>query len=403
VLFRSTAVARFDATTGKLMQNSSVTISDAAVVAGAKTLAMSGTTSGELTLRPAATTVDHTLTLPASKGSTGTFLQISDGVAGTLAWAAAGNVTGAASSTDNAVARFDTTTGKLIQSSAVTISDNAEIAGAKTVALSGAASGALTLAPAATTNNHTLTVPGEKGAAGTFLQSLDGTGALTWATSGDGNVSGASSSTDNAVVRFDSTTGKLIQNSAVTISDAADVSGVKTLALSGATAGTFTLTPASTTVTYGWTLPDRQGSSGAYLTSDGNGNLDWGSPPGLGDVSGPSSSTASALARFDGTTGKLIKDSAVTVTDDGAISGVTTLGVAGIISGVAMPLAVGDAANKQYVDNAVSGLRWKDPVDAATTTNLASLSGLLTVDDVTLVEGNRVLVRAQTDGTENGV
>ena len=36
---------------------------------------------------------------------------------------------------------------------------------------------------------------------------------------GSGDVVGPASSTDNAVVRFDSTTGKLLQNSAVTIGD----------------------------------------------------------------------------------------------------------------------------------------------------------------------------------------
>lgn len=47
----------------------------------------------------------------------------------------------------------------------------------------------------------------------------------TWATvSGSGDVVGPASSTDNAVVRFDGTTGKLVQNSGVTIGDNADVS-----------------------------------------------------------------------------------------------------------------------------------------------------------------------------------
>ncbi len=41
---------------------------------------------------------------------------------------------------------------------------------------------------------------------------------------------------------------------------------------------------------------------------------------GLGDVAGPSSATDNALARFDSTTGKLIQDSPVTVSDAGAIT-----------------------------------------------------------------------------------
>jgi len=41
---------------------------------------------------------------------------------------------------------------------------------------------------------------------------------------------------------------------------------------------------------------------------------------GIGDVAGPASSTDNAIARFDGTTGKLIQDSGVTVSDVGAVA-----------------------------------------------------------------------------------
>lgn len=66
------------------------------------------------------------------------------------------------------------------------------------------------------------------------------------------------------------------------------------------------------------------------------------------------------------------------------------------------PTAPGDAVNKSYVDNALVGLRWKEPVRAASTGNL-TLSGTQTVDDVALVADDRVLVKDQTDGTENGI
>lgn len=62
---------------------------------------------------------------------------------------------------------------------------------------------------------------------------------LTWSTannrwepstvSGTGDVVGPASATDNAVARFDSTTGKLIQNSVVTISDTGDIAGVDSI------------------------------------------------------------------------------------------------------------------------------------------------------------------------------
>lgn len=58
------------------------------------------------------------------------------------------------------------------------------------------------------------------------------------ATSGTGDVVGPSSATDNAIVRFDTTTGKLVQDSAVTIDDSGNIStaGGETLG-SGTTAG----------------------------------------------------------------------------------------------------------------------------------------------------------------------
>jgi hypothetical protein len=46
----------------------------------------------------------------------------------------------------------------------------------------------------------------------------------------------------------------------------------------------------------------------------------WGGEGGLnGDVTGPGSATDNAIARFDGTTGKAIQNSAVTISDDGAV------------------------------------------------------------------------------------
>lgn len=48
---------------------------------------------------------------------------------------------------------------------------------------------------------------------------------------GTGDVVGPASATDNAIARFDSTTGKLIQNSSVTISDAGQISGIASLVM----------------------------------------------------------------------------------------------------------------------------------------------------------------------------
>jgi hypothetical protein len=67
------------------------------------------------------------------------------------------------------------------------------------------------------------------------------------------------------------------------------------------------------------------------------------------------------------------------------------------------PSAATDIVNKQYVDYFAAGLSWKAPVTAASTVNIPTLSGLLTVDTVTLAAGDTVLVKNQTAAADNGI
>lgn len=73
------------------------------------------------------------------------------------------------------------------------------------------------------------------------------------------------------------------------------------------------------------------------------------------------------------------------------------------LTNLADPSAASDAATKQYVDSVAQGLKPKQAVRVATTANLSSLSGLLTIDGVTLVAGDRVLVKDQTTAADNGI
>lgn len=57
---------------------------------------------------------------------------------------------------------------------------------------------------------------------------------------------------------------------------------------------------------------------------------------------------------------------------------------------------------KDYADALATGLDFKQSVKAATTTNI-TLSGSQTIDDVAISAGMRVLVKDQTDGTQNGI
>lgn len=84
---------------------------------------------------------------------------------------------------------------------------------------------------------------------------FDGT-TLSATGGGTGDVVGPASATDNAIARFDSTTGKLIQNSAVTVADSTGViAGTQGVTFSGATSGTTALVPTAVAGTTTLTLP----------------------------------------------------------------------------------------------------------------------------------------------------
>jgi hypothetical protein len=78
----------------------------------------------------------------------------------------------------------------------------------------------------------------------------------------------------------------------------------------------------------------------------------------------------------------------------------------GSITGIGSPSSNSDVAIKSYVDDAVAGLRTRIIAECATTANVNLTNGLEagdTIDGVTLVAGDRVLVKDQSDATENGL
>ena len=78
----------------------------------------------------------------------------------------------------------------------------------------------------------------------------------------------------------------------------------------------------------------------------------------------------------------------------------------GSITGLGDPSVSSEAATKNYVDQAVAGLRTRVIAEASTTANISLTTDLEngdTLDGVTLVTGDRVLVKDQTDATENGL
>ncbi len=66
------------------------------------------------------------------------------------------------------------------------------------------------------------------------------------------------------------------------------------------------------------------------------------------------------------------------------------------------PSVATDLATKQYVDNVANNRDWKESVRVATTANI-TLSGTQTINGVAVVAGERVLVKNQTAGADNGI
>ncbi len=67
------------------------------------------------------------------------------------------------------------------------------------------------------------------------------------------------------------------------------------------------------------------------------------------------------------------------------------------------PLSIKEPATKGYVDSAIEGLSWKDNCRVATQSNVNLAAPGASIDGITMVAGDRVLVRAQTAGADNGI
>jgi hypothetical protein len=136
------------------------------------------------------------------------------------------------------------------------------------------------------------------------------------------------------------------------------------------------------------------------------------SPTFTGTVSGITKSMV-GLGSVDNTadTAKPVSTATQTALDaklalaGGTMSGAIAMGT-NKITGLGEPTSAQDAATKSYVDTTVQGIDWKASVRAATTASVTLASALENgdvLDGVTLATGDRILVKDQVTGSQNGI
>lgn len=176
------------------------------------------------------------------------------------------------------------------------------------------------------------------------------------------------------------------------------------------------------------------GTNGQVLTADSTQTtgVKWSTVAGTGDVVGPSSATDNAVARFDLTTGKLIKNSVLIVGNTGNITGAGTLNthtipggtgtialtsnITGTNSGtntgdqtITLTSDVTGAGTGSFATTIAVGavtdtkgsLAGKPSCTVVATTNQA-LTGTPTIDSQATAAGSIILATAQTAPAENG-
>jgi hypothetical protein len=298
-----------------------------------------------------ADTTTDTLTLVAGSNVTIT----TDDTTDSITIAATGGIGGSTGSTDNAVLRADGTGGSTLQNTSMTIADNGQTVLALTTNTSqaitiqgtdrsaeigntGYGNGLACTDLIEVTNGNGFTSTSSNGAVGHFM--LRGDTDANVASLQNCSSDGKGSNPQTLRIYEDYPSSGNYER--LTISAAAGTNVIKPEVAGTGTASKvdYHLTASDVRITSGTGSPEgvvsapvgttyhrTDGGTGTtvYIKESGVGNTGWvavAAGAGTGDVVGPASATDNAVARFDSTTGKLIQNSGVTISDTNDIAGV---------------------------------------------------------------------------------
>ena len=248
----------------------------------------------------------------------------------TSAGGGTGDVTGPVSSTDEAIARFDGATGKIIQNSSVTISDTGDMVVAGDLTVNGTTTTINTATLDVEDQNITVNINGNDASAEGAGLTINRTG------------------TDGSFVYEDALTSKFKLGALGSEIEIANISGAQTLTNKTIAAGSNTITDLananiSASAVIVFTKMEALNTNRVNITN-GSGFITTSTVTDteLGHLSGVSSaiqtqlnaklddivsSTDDALVRWDGIAGEAVQNSLVTLSDAGVMAGITQLSV----------------------------------------------------------------------------